>query len=165
MAIDWELMSEAQRGQLVATGYRVNREPILGAPKSKKPQQGRGENQLEPYGKILASVRVEGRAVAWQTHGRPHPALRRWQRHVATCCRMAKKIGQSPYRGPVRLMIYIDLKRSKNGRHPDLTNMQKAIEDAAQGILYVNDLQVKQVRAELSFQEVSVTQITVQAID
>ncbi len=103
--------------------------------------------ELLPPGTLIAKVELPARAVPWKApqifrNGgkRKDPSLRAWQTEVALRARLAMA-GRSAYAGPVRLGIVVELRR-KPGSPPDTTNLQKAIEDAGQKIIYVNDTQV-----------------------
>jgi Holliday junction resolvase RusA-like endonuclease len=97
---------------------------------------------------------VPGRAVPWKTHGHPRPILRRWQRIVAKAAMIGFHHGQRPYQGPIKLEITVCFCSSKK-IHGDLTNLVKAIEDAMQGIVFLNDRQVMRIESEIEFADIA----------
>jgi Holliday junction resolvase RusA-like endonuclease len=66
-----------------------------------------------------------------------------------------------PTKSPVRLEFYFSRKiesfntkgRKRNSNYADATNLQKAAEDALQGLLFVNDSQVTQVSSTVVAQD------------
>lgn len=112
----------------------------------------------EPTPRMMAGSTVcytvaPGRPVPWKvphvgkfgckpTKGRHDMAA--WQQVVAARARLAMA-GRKPYSGPVRLSVTFNLVR-RPGRqsNPDLTNLVKALEDAIQDVVIVNDQQVSE---------------------
>ena len=81
-------------------------------------------------------------------HGRPLSARTRvrtrlaaWQHHVRAAATLNWPAGQAPYDVPVQLRMTHYAPRS----HADMDNLIKPIQDALQGVLYLNDRLVKDV--------------------
>lgn len=120
-----------------------------------------------PAGTVLLRCEIPARAVPWKapTVGR-HGAfkdkrLKRWQETVALYIAVEKRIRQ-PYEGPIE--VYVDARFS---RHPmgDACNILKAVEDAMEGIVYINDRQVVKNGCERSLTGIDQVTIEVRAID
>lgn len=104
---------------------------------------------------------VEGEATPWRaptvTRGGNaySPAhVRAWQRAVAVHARLAMG-GRPPHEGPVLLRLRFarrPVKGSPDGSwwaaRPDLTNLQKCLEDALAGVCFADDRQVVRVEVE-----------------
>ena len=107
---------------------------------------------LLPPGTLLARAVIPMRAVPWKAptvtrYGTTYKdkALLKWQATVKIFAGMA-----SPsycYAGPVEVSVSA---RFAKGPLPDATNILKAIEDALQGVVFVNDRQVVRNRCERS---------------
>jgi len=112
---------------------------------------------------------VPGEAIPWSVHHRGDPKAARmkaYKQQVAWAANLAMG-AIPPARCPVVLSIAVyrakGIPRSKAARadalaglvrpvtRPDGTNLQKAIEDALQGIVYANDSQVVDVRTQKWF--------------
>lgn len=63
-----------------------------------------------------------------------------YEQHVGMC---ARKAGVKPLKGPVRMRVVFYVR----GRHGDLSNMLKSIEDGLNTIAYIDDNQIKHVTA------------------
>ncbi len=112
--------------------------------KSRRPKPKPEPVELLPPGILIARVEIPARAVPWKApsttrtgHSYKDPSLVAWQATVALIAKFAMG-NRKPYAGPVRLSLIIDLKR-KPGSAPDATNLQKAIEDSCQNIIFTND--------------------------
>jgi Holliday junction resolvase RusA-like endonuclease len=87
---------------------------------------------------------VPGNAVPLQSfryarHGSYQPLrVRAWQEAVGWAARVAMG-GQTPFTGPVRTVISF---RLTHLRRVDCTNLNKAVEDACEGVVFVNDCQI-----------------------
>jgi Holliday junction resolvase RusA-like endonuclease len=98
--------------------------------------------------RTICSFRVPGHPVPWQhhegygKHARKPRALKEWQEHIALIALYAMGAAgrHTPYAGPVRFRAEFTVRA--RGKIGDLTNLQKACEDAVQGIVIVNDSQV-----------------------
>jgi Holliday junction resolvase RusA-like endonuclease len=98
--------------------------------------------------RLLCAFRVLGHPVPWQHHegygkyARKPRALKVWQEGVAMIALHAMGAAgvRGPHAGPVRFTA--DFTVRGRGKVGDLTNLQKACEDACQGIVIVNDTQV-----------------------
>lgn len=66
-----------------------------------------------------------------------------------------------PMDGPVALRFQLWRQLGKGIHEADDTNLQKGLEDALQGVLIVNDRQVKQVHATLMEQSIETTPLIV----
>lgn len=114
----------------------------------------------------MIRITVPGEAVPWSVHHRGDPKAKRmkaWKRLVGQYAQAAM-FRHSMVTGPVELSIVVyrckGLPRSRAARadalaglvvpttSPDATNLQKAAEDALQGIVYENDSQVVDVRTQ-----------------
>jgi hypothetical protein len=104
--------------------------------------------ELVPDGTLICKfVMQNARAVPWKAptvtrYGGSYsdPKVVAWQEQVAMAARIAYGAGRVPYGGPVTLItqvIVID-----KGNAPDLTNIEKAIEDAIEEVIFRNDTQV-----------------------
>jgi Holliday junction resolvase RusA-like endonuclease len=98
--------------------------------------------------RLLCAFRVLGHPVPWQHHEgygkyatKPR-ALKVWQEGIAMIALHAMGAAgiRGPYAGAVRFTA--DFTVRARGKMGDLTNLQKACEDACQGIVIVNDTQV-----------------------
>ena len=105
---------------------------------------------------MIAKGTIPGRAGPWQAptlgrnggvnhSARNYARYKQWLRTVADFAALSKPRG-GPYLGPVvlRLVVY---RRPRPGAGPDATNLQKAIEDGLQGVIYGNDRQVREVHS------------------
>lgn len=75
------------------------------------------------------------------------PALEKWQAHVAKCADEARLIASpSVFWLKIALSFVLTPRSLKNPmwQKPDIGNLEKAVEDALQGIVYVNDGQILQ---------------------
>lgn len=98
--------------------------------------------------RTICAFRVAGHPVPWRHHegygkyARKPRALKAWQETVATMAlyAMGAAGNRTPYAGPVRLSAEFTVRG--RGKVGDLTNLQKACEDALQGIVIVDDTQV-----------------------
>src|SRR6202020_38429 len=92
------------------------------------------EQQKLCNGMVVAWIVVEGRAVPWSVSrkGTKNRALSAWQQRVASMARQVHGLRES-YRHPVRLEMTFYLKQVMDQHEPDLTNLQKGLEDALQG--------------------------------
>lgn len=93
------------------------------------------------HGIVIVRFRVEGRPIPWSVsrRGTKNPALSDWQRKIANAAREAHGM-RVAYPHRVKLLFWFCLKAI--GPEPDLTNLEKAAEDALQRIIIVNDRQV-----------------------
>jgi Holliday junction resolvase RusA-like endonuclease len=100
--------------------------------------------ELLPPGTVLMRCEVPEHAISWKapTVGRygayKSKRLKAWQEIVGIFARLNRRIGH-PYTGPVEVRVMARFARGPMG---DSTNIIKAIEDALQGIVFVNDRQV-----------------------
>jgi Holliday junction resolvase RusA-like endonuclease len=111
-------------------------------------------------GKLLCHFRVPGRAISWavpdigkDANGKrwalKDQRLCRWQQTVQGYARKAWGCGEKAYTGPVGLSLWFYLR--ENGATPDITNLEKAFEDALQGVIIGNDRAVCAKHAERYF--------------
>lgn len=98
-----------------------------------------------PEGTVLLDVAIEDRAVPWKAptvtrSGRSFKddRLVEWQDDVRKYGELNRTIDE-PYWGPVEVSVTA---RFAKGPLPDTTNLIKAVEDALQGVVFVNDKQV-----------------------
>ena len=107
---------------------------------------------------MIAKGTIPGRAVPWQAptlgrnggvnhSARNYARYKQWLRTVADFAALSRPRG-GPYAGPVSLRIVV-YRRPGRGVAPDATNLQKAIEDGLQQVIYVNDRQVRDVHTTL----------------
>lgn len=98
---------------------------------------------LLPAWTMIASFQVDGVSVPWSVsrRGTKNPRLTAWQGLIKRAAFLAMD-GRKPYAGPVRFTAHFAFARTNHP--PDLTNLIKAAEDAIQGIVIVNDRQVKE---------------------
>lgn len=101
------------------------------------------------------------------------PDLERWQKLIRTEAE-AQMLGNPPCQGPVKLVVsfmertppgkregqiwFPGVKQNEEGKwvkeglhEPDLTNLVKAIEDAMEGVVYCNDVQVRFSELEMVY--------------
>ncbi len=121
---------------------------------------------VEP-GTMLACFTVPGRAVPWKApsttrtgHSYKDPKLVSWQNYVWV--RALQAMMGKPYKGPVYLHIKAFIKRQR-GAAPDITNIVKAIEDALQNAVIVNDRQTVAIHARRAWDDNERVVITVEA--
>ncbi len=122
---------------------------------------------LAEPGTLLARFTVPGRAVPWKaptyaSHGTfKDKRLKSWQDWV--WAHALKSYRGDIYEGPVGVVISAWIKRTA-GAAPDVTNIQKAIEDAIQNVVIANDRQVRAISSELHFDPDERVTITVYAL-
>jgi Holliday junction resolvase RusA-like endonuclease len=93
----------------------------------------------EPKPPRILDFCVHGQAVSAQT-GRRH-ALQAWKQRIRSACVAAWKDGEPPIRGTVRLQVTF-YRESELG---DVDNLLKPIQDALQGVAYLDDRQIRDV--------------------
>lgn len=105
-----------------------------------------------PEGSLIAGFFVEGRPVPWSAptttrtgHSFKNPRLVSWQKLVGDLAYLAMR-PDPPYSHPVRLDLIFYL-TVRGGSRPDTSNLGKALEDALQGKVIVNDKQVCDIRS------------------
>jgi Holliday junction resolvase RusA-like endonuclease len=107
--------------------------------KARKP-----EVVLLPPGTVLLETMILLRAVPWSasqvTRNGTFKAKRlvAWQRVIGVVA-FRDRTQAAPYGGPVEVMVMAQFAK---GPLPDATNVLKAVEDAIQGVVIVNDSQV-----------------------
>ena len=101
----------------------------------------RPARQRAPLGIPALEVCVHGQPVSAQTANRR--ALRAWKGRVRAACEAAWGVGQLPIEGGVTIRVthYFEVSIG------DVDNLLKPIQDALQGVAYVNDKQVTDVIA------------------
>jgi len=123
---------------------------------------------------------VPGEAIPWSVHHRGDPKAARmkaYKQQVAWAANIAMG-SLPPSRGPVVLSIVAfrakGLPKAKGARadavaglvrpvtRPDSTNLQKNIEDALNGIVYVDDSQVCDVRTQKFYGDPARVEVTVE---
>lgn len=125
-----------------------------------------------PAGTLLVRCSIPARAVPWSTPmiGRrgpvKQPRLVAWQRVVrGFASRLNSPIPTAlPYAGPVEVSVVVRLAR-RPGPMADATNLLKAIEDAMEGSIYVNDRQVIRNHCERTAASHDLVTIEVRAAD
>ena len=112
------------------------------------------------HAQLLCHFRVPGRAISWSVpeigkdqHGKrwalKEKRLTAWQQCVAAHARKAWGCGERAHLGPVGLSLWFYIRQ--NGAIPDLTNLEKACEDALQGVIIGNDRSVCAKHSERYF--------------
>lgn len=102
------------------------------------------EIDLLPAGTVLLRTSLRGRAVPWQVStvtkngAFKDRRLVAWQEQVQTWA-WVNRTQSVAYAGPVEVSV---VARFAKGPLPDATNVLKAIEDALQGPVFINDRQV-----------------------
>lgn len=100
--------------------------------------------KLLPPGTLLMRCEIPGRAIPWKapTVGQygtyKNRRLGAWQEIVGLFAGLNRRIGR-PYAGPVEVAMTARFARGPIG---DACNLLKAVEDAMEGIIYINDKQV-----------------------
>lgn len=118
-----------------------------------------------PPGTVLLRCRMDQRAVPWSApmigKGRPvkEPRLIAWQQMVGLFARTSTKL-REPYAGPVEVRVTA---RFRKGPIGDCTNLLKSIEDALQGVVFLNDRQVVRNSCERSLAGYDLVTIEVKA--
>jgi Holliday junction resolvase RusA-like endonuclease len=103
-------------------------------------------------GKIIASFSVDGRPIPCprprvvKGHAYNPPNYDAWRTECALVARGAM-LGDEPVDCDVLLFLSV---RLEDGRHGDLDNYIKAVNDAIEGVVFVNDKQVKRIAAKMS---------------
>lgn len=115
---------------------------------TKKPKRASKPKSLGyeplPIGTVLLDVAIEERAVPWKAptvgkgRGFKDPRLLDWQDTVRLYADLNRAV-REPYAGPVAVQV---VARFAKGPLPDACNVLKAIEDALQGSVFLNDRQV-----------------------
>jgi Holliday junction resolvase RusA-like endonuclease len=103
-----------------------------------------------PPGTAICEFEVPTRPVPWKApsttqtgHSYKDPKLVEWQSEVASCAGKAMTMnGRKPYGHAVEVWAEFHLAPSRNGSYGDTTNLLKAVEDALQGVVLVNDKRV-----------------------
>ncbi len=125
------------------TGTSPLPSPAADAPAVTVGDSGRG-------GMFVVCFHVPGRPVPWSVPtvfrnggSKKNARLIAWQQTVGMFARLAMH-GRELHAGPVEIAVVatIAAPRDRRYRDPDCTNIVKAIEDALQGIVIVNDRQV-----------------------
>ena len=111
---------------------------------------------LEPAGTVICEGVIPGRAVAWKAPtigrnggcvpNRSYKAYKAWQDVVRLHAEQAMGRRKRTYQGPVSLCFWFYL--APKGSVPDTSNLVKSTEDSLQGVVVVNDRQVKRIAAE-----------------
>lgn len=118
-----------------------------------------------PTGRLVAAFDVVGRPIPWSVSrpGTKNPALTSWQQLIAwhASRSMERKI---PYGHPVELKLRF-LFAADGRTQGDLTNLQKAAEDALQGSAIINDKQVVAIEATKAISKAEGVLIRVWAAD
>lgn len=107
----------------------------------------------KPPGTIICAGAIRGRAVPWKapkvrSNGSvimtpEYRSYKDWKKTVADFARASMAAhGSKPYGHPVKLISTFVMREV--GAMPDLTNLVKAAEDGLQGVVFVNDGQVKE---------------------
>jgi len=130
-------------------------------PREARPRRPKVQGELIPRGGIVCRFTARGRAVPWKpsrvtTNGTYKPkAVRDWQRivHGAALAAMA---GRPAYPGRVRVVLEFWHTSSAVG---DWDNLAKAVVDATQGVVIVNDRQIK--RAEVAIEQGDEDRVTI----
>lgn len=87
------------------------------------------------------SVPIIGKGASGKGIARKEPRLLAWQKVVELAARKAMAgLGAGPEPGPVAVEAAYSLAR--RGNPPDLNNLDKALADALQEVVFVNDRQV-----------------------
>ena len=132
--------------------------------KMPEPRKKREKKSKEPVvfvdpGTIIGSGVVEGRAVPWKAPhvipsagggtrtahwDRDYKRFTQWVQHVKKSVELSMAHRVKRYGGPVSvsLCFYVH-----GPQVPDVTNMQKAFEDALQGVVFRNDRQVGDIHS------------------
>lgn len=123
-----------------------------------------------PPGTLIMCCRIPLRAVPWSAPtvihgGKPYKGRRlvKWQQAVAVFARTSLTSwvpGDMPYDGPVQVDVMATFAK---GPLPDATNVLKAIEDAIQGVVILNDRQVTRNSCERTKGETDLVTIAVRA--
>lgn len=103
-------------------------------------------------GHVVLGIEVIGKPIPWKVSIRPkgkgpptNPKLAAWQRRVRDEAALAMR-GRPPHSGPFALSAWFGVAGAVHG---DLTNLLKSLEDAIEGVAFVNDRAAREHRAYL----------------